>query len=67
VRHLIALHDGGDSVGLELSGNAIAGMALEMSESEQRSELARGMSGQQHEYACVRAACGKPVGYGILG
>lgn len=67
VRHPIALDDGGDAMGLELSGNAITGRSVEVNVLEQRSELACGMAGQQHEHTCARAAGANPVAYRTLG
>ena len=61
VRQLIALGHGGDSRGLELPRDPIAGRVSQMRALEQRCELTRGMPGQQYEYAGVITLNGEPV------
>ena len=61
VRQLIALGHGGDSRGFEVPRDPIAGRVSQMRALEQRCELARGMPGQQYEYAGVSALSGEPV------
>jgi hypothetical protein len=63
VRQPIASHDRGDSLGLELTGNAVTGRSIEMGALQQRGQLTGGMSGQQHEHSRAVALGGNPVAH----